>query len=86
MDGPGPDEGPCHAHGDGSEEQRDGDEFDASVVSECLRYFAIANRGDADMVAKQRKFSIKINRKGNCMDEVIFKPNMEVIHSFTEYL
>lgn len=69
-----------------NEEQRSGEEFDETVVSECLRHLVIAYRGDEKMAQKIRKFSIKINRKGNCMNEVIFKPNMEVIHSFREYL
>ena len=31
-------------------------------------------------------FSIKINRRGHCMDSTIILPNLEVINDFTPYL
>lgn len=37
-------------------------------------------------IPRSSGFSIKINRKGYCMDETIILPDLEVIHDFRPYL
>jgi len=37
-------------------------------------------------IPKIEDFSIRVNRRGKCMDEAIILPNLELIYSFTKFL